>query len=419
MNHMHSNKQNTQPTVTFVHSLFRSGSTFFYNALKRTGLYHVYHEPMHEVIAALPTAWSELAGQKVQLKATLRHDFLSGGYFDEYAHLLPAIKKAFSPKLSFDLFFMDGNDNSAELKAYVDILIEGSHRKPVLQCTRTLGRINWIKTNYQSNHVFLLRNPWDQWYSYKVDNYIASTPRVIYSKPNLPEVLKEVMVSRNLLPLPGDDTQAKLIYSYAHPISPEADYCLFFGLWLYAFVTGHKDCDVVVDMDEVSSNANYREQALKKLAHIDLASIDLSDANLHRAVFTERERSFYQIIEEQVLEIFRKHDIDAECLRTAREYLVQQREVAFVPRPSEEAGVHSTLEDAARMRKMLLSSGQHSAAVVASLNQAIADRDAAIADRDAAINAIYTSHSWRVTRPLRFIAMLIRDPKALIARLRG
>ncbi len=40
-----------------------------------------------------------------------------------------------------------------------------------------------------------------------------------------------------------------------------------------------------------------------------------------------------------------------------------------------------------------------------------------IAERDARINAIYTSSSWRLTRPLRFFAQLIRDPLALFARL--
>lgn len=115
MNRKHSIKKTPPPAATFVHSLFRSGSTFFYNALKLSGLYHVYHEPMHEVIASLPTELNNLTGQKEQLKALLRHNFLSGGYFDEYTHLLPAIKKTFNPKLSFDLFFMDAHDKSAEL----------------------------------------------------------------------------------------------------------------------------------------------------------------------------------------------------------------------------------------------------------------------------------------------------------------
>ena len=79
--------------VFFVHSLFRSGSTYFYNALKRTGGVHVYHEPMHEVVASLADSWGDLVGRKDELKKALRHDFLAGGYFDEFSHCCLQLKK--------------------------------------------------------------------------------------------------------------------------------------------------------------------------------------------------------------------------------------------------------------------------------------------------------------------------------------
>jgi len=52
-------------------------------------------------------------------------------------------------------------------------------------------------------------------------------------------------------------------------------------------------------------------------------------------------------------------------------------------------------------------------------DEKIAERDREIAERDTKIKAIYNSHSWRLTRPLRFFAQLIRDPRVTIARLRG
>ena len=45
----------------------------------------------------------------------------------------------------------------------------------------------------------------------------------------------------------------------------------------------------------------------------------------------------------------------------------------------------------------------------------IAERDGQIAERDARINQIFTSRSWRMTRPLRFVAQLIRAPMRGIA----
>lgn len=44
---------------------------------------------------------------------------------------------------------------------------------------------------------------------------------------------------------------------------------------------------------------------------------------------------------------------------------------------------------------------------VAERDRVIAERDRVIAERDAKINAIYASRSWRLTRPLRFIARLL------------
>ena len=159
---MESNTHQSQ--VLFLHSLFRSGSTYIYNAIKRTGLYHAYHEPMHEVIASLADSWEELSANQQQIKSILRHDFLRGSYFDEYSHILDEIKKSFDQTLSFDHYFMQAFDDSTLLKNYIDLLVESSKKPPVIQCTRTAGRIDWLKKNYPSKHVFLLRNPWDQWY---------------------------------------------------------------------------------------------------------------------------------------------------------------------------------------------------------------------------------------------------------------
>lgn len=68
-------------------------------------------------------------------------------------------------------------------------------------------------------------------------------------------------------------------------------------------------------------------------------------------------------------------------------------------------------------RNYFVLTGQYDVFSREELNQAIAERDRQIAERDARINEIYTSYSWRLTRPLRFLSLLIRDPRALIARL--
>ena len=149
----------------FVHSLFRSGSTYFYNALKRGDGFTPYHEPFHEVIGELTSSWDEMVNRTEQIKSLLRHDFLQGTYFDEYSHLLPYIKKSFTQDVSYATFFLEGESECACVKSYVDCLVIGARSRPILQCTRSFGRIEWLRKNYGGTHLYLLRNPWDQWFS--------------------------------------------------------------------------------------------------------------------------------------------------------------------------------------------------------------------------------------------------------------
>ena len=371
MTSMNNGKIEKKLHAFFVHSLFRSGSTYFYNALKRTGKFSVYHEPMHEVIGSLSASWDDLRGRREEFKTNLRHDFLVGGYFDEFAHLLPSIKDTFDTKFSFDHYFMRGDDDAPALKKYVDLLIDGASNIPVLQCTRTMGRVNWLKKTYDSKHVFLLRNPWDQWYSYKVDPYIATTPRLVYAQERLPTVLKIVFDACGGLQLAGANIHEKFVYGLNHPISSKTDYFLFFGLWLHSFLSAHNDCDLCIDMDRLTDDAAYKDNTVGALAGMGLGTIDLSDASLHRAVFTAEELSAFQFIEDQVLEIFRQAAVYPKTLRTARNYIVAARKLAFVPLHNSKVPATHLLEDLSRMRKALFTVEGQYANKVAQLNQAV------------------------------------------------
>jgi GT2 family glycosyltransferase/glycosyltransferase involved in cell wall biosynthesis len=368
------NSSTGNSNVIFVHSLFRSGSTFFYHALKRTGLFHIYHEPFHEIIADLPVAWNELAKQKNQLKELLRHNFLEDGYFDEYAHLLPVIKHTFDPRMSFELFYMNEQSTSPSLYNYIRALVEGSEAAPVLQCTRTIGRTLWLKSHFPSQHIFLLRNPWDQWYSYKVDEYIAATPRIIYAQTPLPRPLQHILESAGIEVTPGNTTSEQLQFCYSNPLSPEQDYRLFFGLWLYAFGTAHNTCDLLLDMDDISGDPAATTRAMESLAALGVASVNLNDTDLHRAVFHPKELPFFQKIEEEVLQIFAEHGEDAWPLDIVRDYLQRQRSRSFLDedRPS------GVLEDSIRLRKMLNAADERAARLVGRISASLSSANVQI-----------------------------------------
>ncbi len=356
----------------FIHSLFRSGSTFVYNAIKRTETFHIYHEPFHEVIASLPAEWADFASRTSQLKDLLRHDFLSGGYFDEYAPLLEEIKSTFEPEISYNLYFLDEQDDAPRLKSYIDILIKGSgSHRPVLQCTRTSGRIPWLKKNYPSRHVFLARNPWDQWFSYKVDAYISQTPQIVYSQPRLPEVLQAVMAANGFTPLAGNSLLEMRSYCAKHPVMPAVDYSLFFGLWLFSFLAAQKECDLFLNMDAINLGRAEQIQAENDLARIGLGGVSLHDYNLHRTKFKTKELGFYQPIETRVLEIFKQNGEYEDLLPLAEQYFESERKNSFTDSLAADVNPKSIFEDAARLRSNLISTGKDEAHLAGLLNDEV------------------------------------------------
>jgi len=376
---------NAAPLVIFVHSLFRAASTYFYQALKRVGPFHVYHEPLHEVIATLPSGWEQVLLRRDELKEHLRHPFLQGGYFDEFLHLLPAIRETFDPKFSFDQYFLDARSDAAPLRAYIDTLIQGAQGLPVLQCTRMAGRMAWLQAQYASRQVFLLRNPWDQWYSYKVDDYISVTPRLIFSQADLPPVLRDILAAREASSLAGADLQAKLEYAYTHPIAAEVDYFLFFGLWTYALLAGRRHCDLIVDVDELCSAHSYRTKVVAELRAIGLPEVELDDVDLHRAAYQQRERPFFELAEQQVLEIFRRHGALTPDLEYIGDYLKRRRATAFLPALGASARRVPALEDAARMRAVVRARDARAASIVARYERIIGEQGSQMATQAASL----------------------------------
>ncbi|WDZ80925.1 glycosyltransferase (plasmid) [Ensifer adhaerens] len=282
------------------------------------------------------------------------------------------MKKYYSERLSYEYFFLDRRALAEDLTTYIKTLINAAPRRPILQCTRTIGRVQWLKSNFESKHIFLLRNPWDQWYSYKVDKYISSTPQIIVSQSDTPEVLTDVASHRGVLPLQGTNVNEKLAFAYTHPLPPESDYALFFAVWAYSFVLSKRHCDVIVDMDSICSDPAYRGAALQALAEVGLEGIDLSDADLPTAMFEPREQRFYELVEDQVLEVFRNHDFKAEEIGEIRSYIDGRRTASF-------CGAGSANE-AARIRDVLLAGDRHIASVTAGLTEAVRIRDGEIAE---------------------------------------
>uniref|UniRef100_A0A7C4VRE8 Glycosyltransferase n=1 Tax=Desulfatirhabdium butyrativorans TaxID=340467 RepID=A0A7C4VRE8_9BACT len=432
----------TAPTkndrIIFVHSLFRAGSTYFYHALKRTGRYHVYHEPFHEIIADLPDQWEKFANGENELKSLLRHGFLKDGYFSEYKPILEDLKHTFEHSLCYESYFIDDSMRCPQLEKYIHLLAYNSKiGNPVIQCTRTIGRVSWLKKNFDSVHIYLLRNPWDQWFSYKVDPYFSATTRIIYSQENSPEYLLNILNELNVKKFHTCSIENMIDFYTKSMLIPELDYALFFGLWLFAYITSYKHCNTSIDMDMLSTNNVYQSSIINELAHLGINDIDFHDASLHRTFFVNKERDFYEPIENRIYELFLRSGCDNHALSEAWDYLIRSRKVVFTPDTETRFNHYSILEDAVRARELLFSTQERSATLRESLCMVLAQRDKqiseiaqalarqegeadrlseilvereqrlselsqALAEREEQIGAILSSRSWRITRPLRW-----------------
>ncbi len=273
----------------FLHSLFRTGSTYLWNKFRQVDRYYCFYEPLHQVMAKLTP--ENITYMMTRDFKAVHHPELEKYYLFEYKSLLkegqtgiPYFKKGFS----YDQFCL--NDENPEFKQYIDYLIDGSRGKiPVLKFTRTAFRSKWFKKNYpDSLNIYLVRNPRDQWQSYYdlfrrtnysgfflMDLIIASLNKD--SEDFLP-------LSRNI-PLvcyrhPQQDKENDF-YRIALSIYPDEEkYFIFYYTWFNAFLKNALQSDLIIDINRLTEDPVYNEEITLFLKGYGITDINFSDAEI-------------------------------------------------------------------------------------------------------------------------------------------
>lgn len=299
----------TPAPLAFINSMFRSGSTFIYHAFKQSGQLKVFHEPFHEVLASILDGSVVVNEESIrQMRGKLRHDFLESSYFDEFLPVMEEMKGAFAASFAYQDFFSRAGTSKPKLKGYIDLLAGAYDTPVILQCTRTWGRLNWLAENYpNAMHIALIRNPWSQWYSYKVDRYIDSSTRVILSAPNLPMELAAVCQTYDWA-APNVSPSELFAYFLSHPISPDTNYGLFFCTWAYAYKELVASSRLVLDMDALSKDKACINDAEKRLSALGIDGIDLGNLHLLRQGLDRSELDRFERIEDSVISHFAPQD---------------------------------------------------------------------------------------------------------------
>jgi hypothetical protein len=264
----------------FIHAWWRSGSTYVWSKLRENESLVCYYEPLHERNAHLTVEKvEEPADEKISRE--LRHPMQTKNYFSEYAALIRSNDLQFSPTLPYDRFLLRPDEADDALKIYIDGLLRvasDANRIPVLCFVRSQMRSAWIKKAFGGVHIAQIRNPLDQWASFRVEPYFRD---------------KMLIIALNLRKLhPAAFAHIEAFERFArymskHPASvverlfdtfvAEKDaLAVFLIIWLASALQAICVADFILDIDWLSSDLESRKTAERWFATIG-CPVDFSD----------------------------------------------------------------------------------------------------------------------------------------------
>jgi hypothetical protein len=393
----------------FIHSLFRSGSTYLFNVFRRSPAgYWCYQEPVHEIALIAKDKPDELLTYDGEKMAGLRHPRLDTSYFFELYQVHASWKNIIAKEIIYDTYFDQSGDE--RLKNYLEALIISAKDRPVIQECRTSSRIATIKEMLGGHHIYLWRNPWDQWWSYKVDQYFDLKNFLILNASPCPELILRLRKEVGFEEFHSQDIFAEFSFFDKRRLSSENNYLLFYALWFLGLFEGISNADLLINIDALSDLSEYRQEILEELYRFDIIGLDFDDCHVAQTYYSDMEMGFFSKIEDRVHGLLRlfgysQQDIDTILeLRKRHEPSIWQLSTGRLP-------PDLILENATRARDLVLKIETRE------LNLSIHYRGQlqhALND----VTSLRNSVSWRITKPLRWIVSVLPDlsPDALKTR---
>ena len=263
----------------FIHSSFRTSSTWIWSKFRADPAVVAYYECFHESLQSFSAIDVE----------RLRPNIWDSGhpqmqpYFLEY---LPLLRKeggvaGFEQSMAFERFFplkgYNGSLSRAE-KAYVKRLIGRAtypQRTPCLTCKRSLGRLRALKRLVGGTHIVLQRQLLQQWRSYREQArlgnfyFLAKLLHTIALNEHEPFIAFLGDFIRNR---PGGT---------ADIVNSELDnddlFVAFVAFHFYLYLITSDDCDLVIRTSDLP-DPDYRHAIENLLGSFTGLAIDFGDA---------------------------------------------------------------------------------------------------------------------------------------------
>lgn len=277
-------KTTNQSSPIFIHSLWRTGSTYIWSKFRQNKNCYCYYEPFNELLlnsqrSALDTLFCNVAER-------MSHSMLEKEYFYESPLLKEGGNAFFRKSFPYDDYCLSEDQQHPKLKRYIKYLVDHAYSKnrtPVMQFCRSSLRAKWLKKNFKSVNIYLLRFPRAQWKSYlsASEKYFDPATFLIAGKNRFSNLIKPLL-DVVAVPYFDNDDIVKELKFYSDKLgeySLQERYFVFYYIWLVSLLEVIPLCDLIIDMDLMSQSSNIRndvEDFLKKYS----ITVDFHDCNI-------------------------------------------------------------------------------------------------------------------------------------------
>lgn len=430
-------------TPIFIHSLFRSGSTYLFKVFRRAdNRYYCYQEPFNQYLENLNNKANDLLEVDFEMQQSLRHPEITTPYFYEFIQIQESLKGLFNIDFCYEDYFIDLDDEGFKSQfTYIDTLIKKAPAIPVLQFCRTSGRIHALKSAFPGIHIHLWREPRNQWWSYNINGFFMAATQLIYSAKKVPDTLNEIgtLVELKSSISTVRDFYDQLKIAYSSPLDSRMSYLLFYGLWLYSFINLKKNTDFEINIDAIGINTSYRNDTLAQLKKRNVHHIGFDDCDSPYFIFSDNESDFFHTIEQEVQSIFLKSgysrsDIDSaiekskavrklqlenspakdfqiDAIKSRKTFISHVNDISSIVKPIFEQKLSQSEQKLFQSEQKLSQFEYKLSQLEEELCQEASRRNKAetrASNAEQELSAVFQSRSWRITRPLRNLLLFSR-----------
>ena len=275
----------------FIHSGWRTGSTYVWTKFRHDPACLGFYEPFNEMLSAMSPTDIYTARHDL---AALKHSEIGLPYFHEYIPLLgPKGHPLFKLEFSYRNYFVTGEPLSDQ-RAYIDSMLGLAAklgRRPVLGFVRSLGRVGWFRKNFTAAaNIVVIRSPLGQWLSAR---QLALQHQHEFFDPMQLLILAQargsavVALEAQRLGIPRLDDHPlpaaiELARQLAAKLSPADRFRIFASLYALSYLAALPQADLVIDMDRLSVDADYQAEVADAVRTLTGLDVEFSDAAMPR-----------------------------------------------------------------------------------------------------------------------------------------